>query len=142
MGPQPAIEALPAGALATDAAIDHGPLMAIDRDPKTFWQSEPDGATPKSLTVDMKDLRLVTQATVSVPEGGGNVPVRAELLGSQDGEFWFHLAGEPAVALDPASMVRLRSNTASGSLGRVRQWVRARFRVSPAGGEGRGWRGM
>ena len=86
---------LPAGALATDAAIDHGPLMAIDRDPKTFWQSEPDGATPKSLTVDMKDLRRITQATVSAPAGGGNVPVRAELLGSHDGQFWFHLAGHP-----------------------------------------------
>ena len=48
--------ALPAGALATDSAIDHSPLMAIDKDPKTFWLSQPDGAAPKDLTVDMKDL--------------------------------------------------------------------------------------
>ena len=40
---------LPAGALASDTAIDHSPLMAIDSDPETYWQSEPDGATPKTL---------------------------------------------------------------------------------------------
>ena len=50
---------LPAGALASDTAIDHSPLMAIDQDPKTSWLSEPDGATPKWLSVDMKDLREV-----------------------------------------------------------------------------------
>ena len=94
---------LPAGALATDASIDHGPLMAIDRDPATFWQSEPDGATPKSLTVDMKDLRRVSQVTVTVPDAEGNRPVRAELRGSHDGEFWFHLAGHPKMS--PASPV-------------------------------------
>ena len=47
---------LPAGALASDTAIDHSPLMAIDQDKDTFWLSEPDGATPKWLSVDMKDL--------------------------------------------------------------------------------------
>jgi len=93
---------LPAGALATDASIDHGPLMAIDRDPATFWQSEPDGATPKSLTVDMKDLRRVSQVTVSVPDADNNRPVRAELRGSQDGEFWFYLAGHPQLPPAPS----------------------------------------
>lgn len=92
---------LPAGALATDAAIDHGPLMAIDRDPQTFWQSEPDGATPKSLTIDMKDLRRIDQAAITVPDAAANAPVRAELRGSYDGEFWFHLAGHPALSTAP-----------------------------------------
>ncbi|NQT41446.1 MAG: tetratricopeptide repeat protein, partial [Planctomycetes bacterium] len=95
---------LPAGALATDAAIDHGPLMAIDRDPKTFWQSVPDGATPKSLTIDLKDLRSIASATVSTPDAESNRPVRAELRGSHDGQFWFHLAGHPAMpAAEPVA---------------------------------------
>ena len=41
---------LPAGALATNTAIDHNPLMAIDKDRKTAWLSEPDGVTPKILS--------------------------------------------------------------------------------------------
>ena len=36
-------------ALATNSAIDHNPLMAVDKDRKTAWLSEPDGATPKDL---------------------------------------------------------------------------------------------
>ena len=38
--------ALPAGATAGDAAIGHAGILAIDHDPKSFWQSEPDGRTP------------------------------------------------------------------------------------------------
>ena len=86
---------LPAGAQASDTAIEHSPLMAIDRDPKTFWQSEPDGATPKQLTVDMKDLRLVAQVRLTSPDPESEVPVRGVLLGSNDGRFWFRLAGNP-----------------------------------------------
>ena len=105
---------LPAGALATDASIDHGPLMAIDRDPATFWQSEPDGATPKSLTVDMKDLKRVAQVTVSVPDAETNRPMRAELRGSQDGEFWFYMAGHPQM---------LRAASVAGECGQMTRRV-------------------
>lgn len=88
---------LPAGALATDTAIDHSPLMAIDHDPKTFWLSEPDGAAPKSLTVDMKDLKTISRAVFHMPEAGRNVPVRADLQASYDGEFWYRVGSWPAV---------------------------------------------
>ena len=86
---------LPAGALATDSAIDHGPVMAIDEDPATYWQSQPDGATPKQLTVDMKDLFPVSRVRVSTPSREKGAPVRGELQGSYDGEFWFRLAAYP-----------------------------------------------
>jgi len=86
---------LPAGALASDTAIDHSPLMAIDRDPKSFWMSEPDGATPKWLTVDLKDLLPVARVKLSTPDPTRQAPVRGDLMGSQDGEFWFRLAGHP-----------------------------------------------
>ena len=90
---------LPAGAQASDTAIEHSPLMAIDRDPKTFWQSEPDGATPKQLTVDMKDLKLVSRVRLTSPDLESQVPVRGVLLGSNDGRFWFRLAGNPPQAV-------------------------------------------
>lgn len=94
---------LPAGALASDTAIEHSPLMAIDKDPQTYWQSEPDGATPKSLTVDMKDLRTVSRAKYFVPSTDqASRPVRGSLMGSYDGEFWFRLASHPAVPDAPA----------------------------------------
>ncbi|MFT5522614.1 MAG: TolA-binding protein [Pirellulaceae bacterium] len=86
---------LPAGALATDTAIDHSPLMAIDPDLETYWMSAPDGATPKQLTIDMKDLRLVSQVKISSPGGATGAPVRGDLMGSQDGEFWFRIASQP-----------------------------------------------
>lgn len=88
---------LPAGARASDTAIDHSPLMAIDHDAKTSWMSEPDGATPKWLTIDMKDLKAVGRTRVSFPNAEKNIPVRGELLGSQDGEFWFRIASHPEV---------------------------------------------
>ncbi|HEX5103216.1 MAG TPA: tetratricopeptide repeat protein, partial [Pirellulaceae bacterium] len=86
---------LPAGALASDTAIDHSPLMSIDRDPKTYWMSEPDGATPKSLTIDMKDLLPVSRVKFETPNPAKYAPVRGELFGSQDGQFWFRIAGNP-----------------------------------------------
>ncbi|MFP6648262.1 MAG: discoidin domain-containing protein, partial [Pirellulaceae bacterium] len=95
---------LPAGALATDSAIDHSPLMAIDKDPKTFWSSQPDGAAPKTLTVDMKDLYSISRVSIATPSQEHNTPVRMDLLGSYDGEFWFRLSSFPrraaVVALD------------------------------------------
>ena len=86
---------LPAGALATNTAIDHSPLMAIDKDPKTFWLSEPDGITPKVLTIDMKDLKRVDQVTISTPDPKQHAPVRGTLEGSNDGRLWFRLADNP-----------------------------------------------
>lgn len=86
---------LPAGALATDSAINHSPLMAIDKDPETFWLSQPDGAAPKSLSVDMKDLYGVSRVNVASPGEDKNRPVRMDLLGSYDGEFWFRLSSFP-----------------------------------------------
>ena len=88
---------LPAGALASDTAIDHNPLMAIDQDPESYWQSEPDGATPKTLTVDMKDLRTISRAKFFVPQSDDNKPIRAELQASYDGEFWYRVAAHPAI---------------------------------------------
>jgi TolA-binding protein len=87
---------LPAGALASDTAIDHSPLMAIDQSPTTFWQSEPDGATPKWLSVDMKDLKVVDHVTISSPNPKSQVPVRGVLQGSHDGRFWFRIGANPA----------------------------------------------
>ena len=93
---------LPAGALASDTAIDHSPLMAIDRDPKTFWMSEPDGATPKWLTVDMKDLLAVGRVRIATPDVQKHAPIRGDLLGSQDGQFWFRIGSHPAREPAPA----------------------------------------
>ena len=86
---------LPSGALASDTGIDHSPLMAIDRDLQSYWISEPDGATPKWLAVDMKDLLPVTRVKVATPDPTKHAPVRGELLGSQDGQLWFRLASQP-----------------------------------------------
>ena len=88
---------LPAGALASDTSIDHSPLMAIDRDPQTYWLSEPDGATPKWLSVDMKDQRTVDQVTFRSPNPAREVPVRGVLEGSQDGRYWFAIGSHPPV---------------------------------------------
>jgi len=86
---------LPAGAIASDSSIEHSPLMAIDRDPDSYWMSEPDGATPKEITVDMKDLRLVSKVRISTPNPDNQAPVRADLMGSNDGQFWFRVASNP-----------------------------------------------
>ncbi|HND51107.1 MAG TPA: tetratricopeptide repeat protein, partial [Pirellulaceae bacterium] len=117
---------LPAGARASDTAIDHNPLMAIDRDPKTFWMSAPDGATPKSLTVDLKDLRPVARARYSTPDVARNAPVRGELFGSQDGEFWFRIAANPPVVeMEPVSgeYASMRRRVWQSNLTQVAQWA-------------------
>jgi TolA-binding protein len=89
---------LPAGALASDTSIDHSPLMAIDKDVKSYWLSEPDGATPKWITVDMKDLQTINRARFSIPQTEENyTPIRGELKASYDGEFWFTVASHPAI---------------------------------------------
>jgi TolA-binding protein len=94
---------LPAGALATNTALDHSPLMAIDRDPKTYWISEPDGITPKILTIDMKDLKRVDKVTISTPDPKQHAPVRGTLEGSNDGRIWFRLAANPAPTALPVA---------------------------------------
>lgn len=86
---------LPAGALASDTSINHSPLMAIDKDTANTWLSEPDGATPKWLSVDMKDLRTVDHVTITSPNPAHQAPVRGELEGSNDGRFWFKLGTHP-----------------------------------------------
>ena len=86
---------LPAGALASDTAINHSPLMAIDLDEKSYWLAEPDGASPKTLTVDMKDLREIARVRMSTPDESTSAPIRTELQGSHDGEFWFRIGGVP-----------------------------------------------
>ncbi|MBL68557.1 MAG: hypothetical protein CMO74_08955 [Verrucomicrobiales bacterium] len=88
---------LPAGAAATDSAIDHNPLMAIDHSRESYWQSEPDGQTPKALTVDMKQVYGITRLRMSTPNAVENAPVRATVLGSHDGVFWFQLAANPGI---------------------------------------------
>ncbi|MFM7180736.1 MAG: tetratricopeptide repeat protein [Verrucomicrobiales bacterium] len=82
---------LPAGAKATDSALDHNALMAIDHDPKTFWRSEPDGSAPKSLTIDMKELRAVESVALSSPDTEQEAPVRMRVRGSHDGRYWYLL---------------------------------------------------
>lgn len=89
---------LPAGASASDSALDHSPLMAIDHDATTAWRSEPDGAAPKSLGVDMKELRQVESVTLTSPEAENEAPVRMHVRGSQDGRLWFDLAEFPKAA--------------------------------------------
>ena len=88
---------LPAGAAATDSAIDHNPLMAIDHNRESYWQSEPDGQTPKSLTVDMKQVHDISRMRFSTPNAAENAPVRTTALGSHDGVFWFQLAANPNI---------------------------------------------
>ena len=87
---------LPAGAQASDSAIDRSPLMAIDHDSNTFWRSQPDGAAPKSLSVDMKELRPVESIVLASPAAETEAPARMAARGSHDGRFWFHLGDFPA----------------------------------------------
>ena len=89
---------LPAGATASDTAIDHSPLMAIDQSKDTVWVSRPDGQTPKVLTVDMKDLYPVSRVRVATPSEEDQAPVRMDIQGSYDGEYWFRVATYPAQA--------------------------------------------
>ncbi len=88
---------LPAGAKASDSAIDHNALMAIDHSPFTYWRSEPDGAAPKALTIDMKDVRPVSSIAFSSPDPQNEAPVRIHLSGSHDGRFYYSLGHHPAL---------------------------------------------
>lgn len=87
---------LPAGALASDTAIEHNPLMAIDTDESSTWISQPDGLTPKWLSVDLKELRIVDKGGFSTPNALDQAPVRVRLQGSHDGRFWYPLAEHPS----------------------------------------------
>jgi len=105
---------LPAGASASDSAIDHSPLMSIDHDPKSTWRSEPDGAAPKSLSIDMKELREVDSLILTSPDAENEAPARMRVRGSHDGRFWFHLADfpptEPVAAIEfPEAAMHLRT---------------------------------
>ena len=86
---------MPAGATATDMAIDHGPLRAIDHDPESRWTSEPDGIAPKWLAVDMKDVYPVDKAEFSFETTPTETPKRVRLLGSHDGRFLYEVARHP-----------------------------------------------
>ena len=92
---------LPAGAKASDSALDHSALMAIDHSLDTAWRSEPDGAAPKSLSVDMKELRPTESIILSSPQSEQEAPVRMQVRGSHDGRFWFNLAAFPTAAATP-----------------------------------------
>jgi len=116
---------LPAGALASDTAINHSPLMAIDLDEKSYWLAEPDGAAPKTLTVDMKDLRNVARVRMATPDENTSAPIRTELFGSHDGEFWFRVAGNPALeAAAPAAaeFSRMQQRIYKGRHYGITQW--------------------
>ncbi len=86
---------MPAGATASDMAIDHSPLMAIDHDPESRWMSEPDGVAPKWLAVDMKDVHEVDTARFLFGTTSGQEPKRVRLLGSHDGRFFYEVARYP-----------------------------------------------
>ncbi|NIP94555.1 MAG: discoidin domain-containing protein, partial [Akkermansiaceae bacterium] len=92
---------LPAGAKATDSALDHNALMAIDHSRDTAWRSEPDGVAPKSLSVDLKELRPVDTITIMSPDPEKEAPVRMHVRGSHDGRFWYTLARFPTPEPDP-----------------------------------------
>lgn len=95
---------LPAGANASDTALDHSPLMAIDHDEASAWRSEPDGAAPKSLSVDMKELRKVETITLTSPDAEQEAPVRMAVRASHDGRYFYKIAEfptpPPAAAID------------------------------------------
>ena len=107
---------LPAGALASDSSIGHSPLMAIDRDPETAWVSEPDGAAPKTLTVDMKNLYAVDSAVLHATD-----PVRTQLHASHDGRFWYPINTALAEA-PPAEFTQMTRRTFEGSAGELKNW--------------------
>lgn len=116
---------LPAGAVATDTAIDHSPLMAIDRDPASYWLSEPDGAVPKTLSVDMKDLKTIDRVTIRSPQAAEQTAVRGEVEGSNDGRFWFRLASQPPQeTTEPAAgeYGRMTRSVYDGSFERYTTW--------------------
>ena len=93
---------MPASAGASDMAIGHGPLMAIDHDPESYWMSEPDGAAGKWLSVDMKDIHPVDTVQFSFKATPEQAPKRVRLMGSHDGRFLYEMARHPlGQALNP-----------------------------------------
>ena len=119
---------LPAGALASDTAINHSPLMAIDLDEKSYWLAEPDGASPKTLTVDMKDLQSVARVRMSTPDETTSAPVRTELRGSHDGEFWFRIGGVPELDVAAplaAEYAQMQQRIYKGKHYGITQWYQA-----------------
>ena len=86
---------LPAGAVASDSAIDHSPLMALDGNPSTSWRSEPDGVAPKSLEVDMKQLHEVRSIRLQSPGNREGRPLRFSVFGSHDGRYFPRIAAFP-----------------------------------------------
>ena len=78
--------------------------MAIDKDRKTAWVSEPDGVTPKVLSIDMKDLKRTDRVTVWTPDPKRNAPIRMTIEGSDDGRLWFRLAStHPDAKVQPVA---------------------------------------
>ncbi|MCH7226258.1 tetratricopeptide repeat protein [Haloferula sp. A504] len=92
---------LPAGARASDTAIDHSPLMAIDQRRESSWRSTLDGAAPKSLTVDMKEPRVVESVRLESPREDSEMPIELSLHASHDGRFWYKLAEHPSIEAVP-----------------------------------------
>lgn len=92
---------LPAGAQASDTALDHSPLMAIDQRRETSWRSEPDGKAPKSLSIDMKEPKPVEKLVLESPDADNEAPTELTVHGSQDGRFWFKLAEHPTIEASP-----------------------------------------
>lgn len=116
---------LPAGALASDTSIDHSPLMAIDRDEKTAWRSEPDGAAPKWLAVDVKNLRSVAAVKIVSPKADDQNPLRGILLGSHDGRFWHRLGtvpAEPPAEPLPLPSAKMTRRVYAGNFTQLNQW--------------------
>jgi TolA-binding protein len=116
---------LPAGALASDFSIGHSPLMAIDKDPETYWLSEPDGEAPKLLTIDLKDLKPVSRVRVTSRDEKSGLPLGVDLFGSQDGEFWFRLAGSPTpppVQPVAGEFTSMQQRVFSGKFTGLTQW--------------------
>lgn len=93
---------LPAGAGASDSAIDHSPLMALDGNPSTSWRSEPDGVAPKFLEVDMKHLHEVRSVRLQSPANREARPLRFTVFGSHDGRFFPRLASFPEPEVVPS----------------------------------------
>ncbi len=97
---------LPAGARASDTALDHSPLMAIDRRRETSWRSELDGTAPKTLTIDMKEPRTVESITLESPDPQREFPLEMSIDGSHDGRFWYRLAQFPPLDAEPLPLPR------------------------------------
>ena len=103
---------LPAGALASDTGIEYNPLMSIDHDVDSTWKSEPDGAAPKWLSIDIKDVHEVSTVALHTPDANDQAPLRVKLQGSHDGRYWYNIASYPKTELKkplpaPTGVVRI-----------------------------------